>query len=166
MKLEKLSATAELVSSIAIVVTLVYLTVEVRQNTEALNAQSRQSVLTSAQTELFVSLEHPELVMALAKPEPLTTEENIEVDAFLTAALRAREFSWLQFRSRLIDEAQWNTELAVIRSIMSSPHARLWWNRLGRTYVSAEFSEFLDGVIGDQPAANNDWETITVWSEP
>jgi hypothetical protein len=166
MKLEKLSATAELVSSVAIVVTLLYLTVEVRQNTDALHAQSRQSVLTSAQTELFVALDHPEITKSMIKPGPLTAEENIQIDAFLTAALRVREFSWLQFRSGLIDEAQWNTELAVMRSLLSSARSRLWWDKLGRSYVSAEFSEFLDGVISDLPSGNDDWETIATWSDP
>ena len=62
MKLERLSAMAELVSSVAIVVTLVYLTMEVRQNTEAQHAQSRQSILSSSQAELFVIMDHPDVL--------------------------------------------------------------------------------------------------------
>jgi hypothetical protein len=164
MKLEKLSALAELVASIAIVVTLVYLTIQVRQNTEALNAQSRQSVLTSAQTELLTSVAHPEMIVAITKPGALTAEENIELDAYLTASMRSREFSWLQFQSGLIDEEQWKTELAVIRSIMSAPRIRLWWTRLGRTYVSSEFAAFVDG-LNKNPSASDDWDTITHWSD-
>ena len=164
MKLEKLSALAELVAAIAIVITLAYLTIQVRQNTDALNAQSRQSVLTSAQTELLTSVDHPEMIVAISKSGPLTIEENIQLDAYLTASMRSREFSWLQFQNGLIDEEQWTTELAVIRSIMSAPRIRLWWTRLGRTYVSMEFATFVDDLIKD-PAPSDDWLTITHWSD-
>ena len=71
MKLEKLFALAELASSIAVVVTLVFLTVQVRQNTDALNAQSRQSVLTAAQSELFKIIDHPDMVEGLSQSAPL-----------------------------------------------------------------------------------------------
>jgi len=51
MDRSKLADLSEIVSSIAIVITLIFLTVEVRQNTNALHAQSRQSVLEAAQVE-------------------------------------------------------------------------------------------------------------------
>jgi hypothetical protein len=164
MKLEKFSSLLEAVSSVAVVVTLIILIVEIRQNTEALDAQSRQSVLLAAQTELLKSVDHPEMIAALSRPGPLTAEENIQIDAYFTAAMRSREFSWLQFRSGLIDEGQWQTELAVIRSIMSSPRIRLWWRSLGRTYVSADFARFVDDLI-KSAATSDDWVTITRWSD-
>jgi hypothetical protein len=164
MNLEKLSALAELVASIAIVVTLAYLTIQVRQNTDALTAQSRQSVLNSAQTVLLTSVDHPDVIVAISKPGPLTADENIKLDAYLTASMRSREFSWLQFQSGLIDEEQWQTELAVIRSIMSASRIRLWWARLGRTYVSSEFATFIDELI-KSPSTSDDWDTITHWSD-
>ena len=166
MKLEKLSAIAETTSSVAILVTLVFLTVQTSQTTEAMNTQSRQSVLSSAQAELFLMVEHPDLVTSVTKSDPLTREDNVRLDAFLTAVFRAREFSWLQFRSGTIDEAQWNTELAVNRSLFSAPRVRLWWTELGRTYVSPEFAEFLDGLQSELPASRNDWERQATWSNP
>jgi hypothetical protein len=106
MKLEKLSSLLEAVSLVAVVITLVILIVEIRQNTEALNAQSRQSVLVAAQTELLQTVDHAEIIAGVSKPGPLTVEENIQLDAYFTASLRSREFSWLQFRSGSIDEEQ------------------------------------------------------------
>jgi len=164
MKLEKFSSLLEAISSVAVVITLIFLIVEIRQNTEALNAQSRQSVLVAAQTSLLKVVDHPEVIAAITKPGALTAEENIQIDAFFTASMRSREYAWLQFRSGLIDEQQWKTELAVIRSVMSSARVRLWWRRLGRTYVSVEFAGFVDESIESTPFSD-DWVTITHWSE-
>lgn len=164
MKIEKLSAWAELISSVAIVVTLVYLAIQVQQNTAALNAQSRQSVLTSAQTEILAVLDHPEMALAITRPGPMTPEENVKLDAFLGASLRAREFSWLQFRSGLIDNEQWQTERTVLGVILSAPRTRLWWTKVGRGQFSAAFAGFVDDLLKTAPAEDA-WAAVTHWSD-
>ena len=93
MNTSKLADMSEIVSSIAIIVTLIYLTVEVQQNTDALHAQSRQSVLSSAQTDIVVMLEYPGIVKSIVKTEPLTPDEHIQLNMLLVAAMRVREYS-------------------------------------------------------------------------
>lgn len=165
MKLEKLTSLIEALSSIAVVITLIVLIVEIRQNTEALNAQSRQSVLASAQNQLLLVVDHPDIFTSMSKPGLLTAEENAKLDAWLTASMRGREFAWLQYRNGLIDEKQWKTELVVTRFIMSAPRIRLWWTRLGRNKASIEFAAFVDGLIKNAPTSD-EWEKSTNWSNP
>jgi hypothetical protein len=52
----------------------------------------------------------------------------------------------------------------VIRPVMSSSRIRLWWSRLGRTYVSEEFARFVDDSIESTPVSD-DWVTVTHWSD-
>ena len=151
MNLQKFSSLVEAVSSVAVVVTLVVLIVEIRQNTEALNAQSRQALLVSAQNELLASVDHPDASLAIAKPGPLTPEEIVMLDSWLQATMRSREFAWLQYQSGLIDQEQWDTELSVIRLLLAQRRTRLWWSEQGRTRVSAKFSAFVDGVVKNTP---------------
>jgi len=147
-----------------VVVTLVYLTVEVRQNTDALRAQSRQAVLEASQAELAILVEHPNLGLAFSEGRHLSPEEHVQVDAWLTSALRTREYSWLQYRERSIDEAQWATETSVILSIFDDPLARLWWERQGRNAVGPEFVAYLDSLTEANPATGRLWNTT--WSLP
>jgi hypothetical protein len=151
MKLEKLSSLIEALSSIAVVITLIVLIVEIRQNTEALNAQSRQALLVSAQNELLASVDHPDALIAIGKPGDLTPEEIVMLDSWLQASIRSREFAWLQYQSGLIDQEQWDTELSVIRGLTAQPRIRLWWTEQGRTRVSVKFADFVDGVIKNTP---------------
>jgi len=165
MKFERLSSLAELVSSIAILATLIYLTIEVHQNTESQNAQSRQSVLTSSQAELFFMAEHPEIEAAIFKPGPLTVDENLQLDSLLGAVLRSREFSWLQYQRGLIDASQWDTERAVVISVLDNERVRLWWTRSGRFVVGQEFQSFVDAIIADNPVTDS-WSKLQNWSDP
>jgi hypothetical protein len=165
MKLEKLSSLIEALSSVAVVITLIVLIVEIRQNTEALNAQSRQSVLTSAQTQLLLIANQPNIVTSISKPGALTADENAALDAWLTASMRGREYAWLQYRNGLIDEDQWKTEKAVTGIVVSAPRTRLWWTKLGRTYVSDEFARFVDDLVKNLPVSDK-WVSSTDWSNP
>jgi hypothetical protein len=164
MNRSKLAVLSEILSSIAVVVTLIYLTVEVRQNTDALRAQSRQAVLEASQAELAMLVEDPSLGLAFSEGRSLSPEEHVQVDAWLTGALRTREYSWLQYRERSVDEAQWATERAVILSIFDDPLARLWWERQGRHAVSSEFVAYLDSLMAANRPTRRMWNTT--WSLP
>ncbi len=165
MERSKLADLSEIVSSIAIVVTLIYLTVEIRQNTSALNAQSRQAVLESAQTELFMLMDNPEITVAMTKTEFLSPEEQIRLDNFFTASLRAREFAWLQFQDGSIDESQWSTEFAVLLSILDTQLSRDWWDGLGRFVFSEEFGAYIDDLLLQHEATETIWTASSSWSK-
>jgi|GEM_PF-1818233 len=160
----KLADLSEILSSIAIVITLVYLSIEITQNTEAIEGQTRQSVLNAAQEELAILLDNPDLTQGLAGTKSLDEVQSTRLDSFLTMALRSREFSWLQYQNGTIDRNQWATEEAVLISILDSDVARLWWNRLGRHAFGAEFVGYVDNLVRDVPATNKLWQLSLSWS--
>jgi hypothetical protein len=151
-------------ANIGVIAGIAFLGYELQQNTEALNAQSRQSVMESSQTELFLQINNPELVLDLIKDGPLTREENVKLNAWLGAVMRVREFSWLQYRQGILDDDQWNTEYAVMEFIMTNPRIRLWWQRTGRLTVSPAFVEFVDENFTDSPTTNQLFEDVAEWS--
>ena len=132
MNREKRRDIFEAIGVIAIVASLIFLAIEVNQNTNALYGQTRQSVLETAQSELFLLVEHPDVSLSVIKEGPLTAEENVKLDAYLAATLRAREYAWLQFQDGAIDEEQWKAEVSVARSILNAERVRRWWDKAGR----------------------------------
>ena len=79
MKLEKLSAMAELVSSVAIVVTLIYLAVQTQQTNIALHAASREATMMADVTMLAAAIENPKINVNLEKAE-ITDIEREQLD--------------------------------------------------------------------------------------
>ncbi|MDH3439947.1 MAG: hypothetical protein OEM63_04280 [Gammaproteobacteria bacterium] len=98
MKLSNLADITEIVTSIAILATLVYLAVEINQNTKALHGQTRQAVLDASQIEIFEFADNPDLAINIVKEGPLSEAESVQLHMTLVATMRLREFSWLQFR--------------------------------------------------------------------
>ena len=66
MKWDRLSSIAEILSSVAIVVTLVYLAVEINQNSVVLQANSRDNVLGGDLQHLYRLVDNPQLWASLS----------------------------------------------------------------------------------------------------
>jgi hypothetical protein len=144
---------ADIVGAIAVVITLVYLAIQIKQNTNALHGQSRQSLVSVAQAELFAMMEHPDIAFSQFK-ENLTPEERMKLGAWLIALMRAREFAWLQYRSGVLDEIQWRTEARVIQIALAHRNCRGWWEAVGRHYFPTEFVNFVDELPQDPTLAD------------
>ena len=163
MNREKRRDVFEAVGVIAIIASLIFLAIEINQNTNALYGQSRQSVLEAAQNELFLLVEHPEITLSVIKEGPLTAEESVKLDAYLAATLRAREYAWLQYQDGAIDEVQWNAEFLVTRSILNDNRVRNWWDKIGRDVYSPAFAEFIDSLVAIEPVTEGGWRDYTDW---
>jgi hypothetical protein len=126
MKLEKLSAMAELVSSVAIVVTLIYLAVQTQQTNIAQHAASREATMMADVTMLAAVIENPEVNVNLEKAE-VSKVEHEQLELFLAAFLRIREFAWFQYQNQILDEVTWQSYLAPARRVLRTPQgAQLW----------------------------------------
>jgi len=152
MKLERLSAYAELVSSIAIVATLGYLAVQTRQNTEAVQASVRQGMVVEDRAVLSMQIEYPMMVSARGGGAELTDDDLIRFVSYLTTVLRVRENMWLQFQNGVIDERTWATYLQAIPAVFSTDFVRAWWhNRSTRGEFDAGFVAVVNEVLAANP---------------
>jgi hypothetical protein len=144
----------DFLGAIVVTATLIYLAVQVRQNTKALHAQSRQAVLAGSQVALISAIDHPDIHLAILRGRnTLSPEENVKVFFWLTTVMRAAEFAWLQFRDGVIDEVQWRQELLVVQTVLGDDINRLWWSR-ARPMFAAEFAAYVDEVVRDAPVTN------------
>jgi len=143
----------EFIGAIVIVITLIYLALQIRQNTNARHGQSRQAVLSAARAEIFALIEHRELHLNLIRTG-LSPEEHIKLGAWLSVVTRSREYAWLQYRNGAIDAIQWRTESLILQAVLSARNSRTWWVSVGRQIFPAEFVNFVDGLIRDQPPAD------------
>lgn len=152
MKLEKLSAIAELVSSIAIVVTLGYLAIQTSQNTQAIQANVRQAMLNDDRELLFQAMEYSSTFTQMIRGEELTDEQLYELSAYFVGSMRVRENQWLQYRNGVIDEQTWLTYQQPIAIMLSNEFSRTWWrNRSETGEFDAGFVEMVNDLLAARP---------------
>ena len=152
MNWTKLSAMAEILSSVAILVTLVYLAIQTQQSADAIQANTRQAILDADQQFLIKVMEYPEIYTSQFKPA-LPDEEKVRLGAYLILFVRMRENNWLQYRNGVLDEVTWDSYRSSIVQVLSDSTSRGWWQNyaIGRRAFDSEFVSLVNELLADTP---------------
>ena len=143
MKLEKLSSLAELVSAIAIVVTLGYLVIETQQNTVAVQASVRQAMLENDLELIRMIVDYPIVFTGRTGDAELSDEELVRLHGNVLALVRVRETHWLQYQNGVLDERTWRTYQSAIPAVLSTEFMRSWWRN------RSALGRFDEGFVAD-----------------
>ena len=110
MSLEDLGNVGEFVGAIAVVVSLIYLAVQIRQNTRSLRAGAFQQYRQQS-AELRRLLAEPDMASVyrrgLYSPDQLTEEERTRFAAMMVFAFNREENLFLLRKLGLLDETLW-----------------------------------------------------------
>ena len=142
MSIQEWAFAGEMLSSIAILITLIYLVVQTRQNTAAIQSSVRYTMVQEDRESLRMVIDYP----ALNKRSDLTEEEETRLQAYLIHFVRSRENHWLQYRNGVLDKATCGSyRNAFIPVIFSSLYGRaLWDSPIIRDGLDRGFLESID----------------------
>ncbi len=129
MNWEAVGAIGETVGAVGVIITLIYLATQLRQNTLALRVASIDST-TKVGNDIRTSLlSDPELteiyIRALADPDSLTEIERERFRLMMTNALWALCNAYMQ--SHLGGGDSWAAQKYIVGRLMSSPGAGWYW---------------------------------------
>ena len=164
MNWEALGAIGETIGAVGVIGTLVYLAVQIRQNTKSLRASTYQAVLDSSRSDNELVLVHPHLerVYRVGRRDPtaLTDEERPLFRHLIAQLFLNHEMMFLQHQHGVIDEDLWRRRQIALRAFVLQPGVRQWW--AGSAYVRGNydsgFQELVESLLGkvtaqDGPAA-------------
>jgi hypothetical protein len=153
----KYSAVAEILSSIAILITLVFLAYQTKQNTDALTAQlgsnrvaARAAIFDLAMRPIDYRMNSPRIYRNLNSLGELTIEEEGELEGYIQVIWVAREFVWLQYQDGALDEATFETMMADVRFLDNPRHSE-WWNNRAPAVLDADFIKYINERRQQQP---------------
>ena len=155
MNWEAIGATAEVVGAISVVVTLVYLAIQVRANTRSNEAASVQHMLDGARDHTInpnvVNGEVPDIMSrGLTSVDQLKPAEKVRFMWILVEhALQLQNV--LNLRNRgLLSETDYNTWLVYAGSLMRTPGGKELWPQVAEV-VSQDVRKVLDAHLADKP---------------
>ena len=147
-------ALEEFVGAIAVVVTLGYLAVQVRQNTQSMDRNTRTERAKASYDHLnnYVylnsqAMDHAELFIKAMSGQQLTDVEALRWDLIQQNAFRFGMHAHELRQSDLITLEQWNHAEAFMREAVSSSDAiQRYWKRNKHLY-SADYQRLIDSFI-------------------
>ena len=92
----------------------------------------------------------------------LSPEEKVRLDAWLSAAMRAREYAWTEYQSGNVDEEHWRNERAVIQVILGTKRTQDWWTSIARDVYRPDFAAEVDRLINQGPGADYLQEVMSI----
>jgi len=147
MNIQDLGALGEFIGSVVVLVTLIYLAIQVRQGNLLAKSQARQRMVEHAQTELYTQINDPSITYAAVKEGPLSEEEQAKLSLFLTELMRQREWEWFQYKDGVIDRDVYRAYHEVIEIFLGPTRTRKWWESIGRFAFNESFVQEVDSML-------------------
>ena len=158
MSWDALGAISEFVGAIAVVVTLVYLAIQVRQNTSALKSTATQGA--HDQTAALYDLVSGDASLAdlfvrgLISPDELTSIETARFFS-LSMAFMFRFQNWyLQTRSGLIEKELLESWSRVLRQLSGAPGFQRFWQQRAHIFADEFVRHLEQGVLSRESDPN------------
>jgi hypothetical protein len=151
MTLQDLGDLGDFVGGMLLVVSLLYLAFQVRQNTVAQRVAAVQQSVRAANDLAEVFAVHPEVLHLVLRGrddfEGLEAEEQARLTQILAIALRNFALNRELADKGLIPAGICEAYEANLRPFLDSPSGRLWWQRNAASLFDTEFRRHLDARL-------------------
>ena len=118
-----------LLANVGVVAGIVFLGLELRQNTNIAQATASQNMASAESAVALQWVNYPEIIGLFTKPE-LTDEDIYRLHAFLVMWARTYENHWSQFQAGVINEETLVRYEGAFLGALSFPRNRNWWRSL------------------------------------
>ena len=149
MSFSDLASIGGFISGIAVLMSLIYLSLQLRQAEKNQKAIIQQGRIARSSDQLF-RLADPGLTRAWLKglkaSDDMTEEELFQFVLVATAMLRSSEDVYFQRSLGLLDTASLNNQLAPLRSVLSTPSGAAFW-KVVRDNYDPEFASRIDTLV-------------------
>ncbi len=156
MTIQEMGALGEMVGGIAVVISLIYVGLQVRQNSNSVRAAS-QIALRQLGTEITSQLAAPDMariyIQGLKDLSPLPAEDRVRFHSLMLSLFGIYEAYYFQVYFGIIpQELQPTHDHAQALFHLQKPGVKQWWDGGGRDQFSDKFVEKLEQAQG-KPAA-------------
>jgi hypothetical protein len=150
MNLNDLASIGEFVGGFAVLITLIYLAIELRGNTKALKAEvSNTSYVGWSEFNAMLSQHPDKLILARAFDPQEAFEDFTPIEQFTLACVARtmmQRFSaaFFQYKAGILDAANWKDHAVYCHSIFSLPVWAAWWKEESKQPIYSQ--EFLAAI--------------------
>ena len=149
MDWEAIGAISEIVAAVAVVVTLIYVAAQIRQNTASVRATGYQEWL-SANLELNTAAADQSMshlfALGNADSSKLSEESFVSFAMWNLGLMQMAQATNYLYKSGSLDRELWEAEMNRAAGILAFPGVRQWWEAGGKTQLTPSFVKELEGI--------------------
>jgi hypothetical protein len=156
MKIGSVNDIANLIAAVGVVLSLLFVAYEVRQNTDESRAANEHMVVASLREQLLIRAQSPSLgaaVGAARSGKQMTIEQDSQYTAYLFAQIKSVEEAFTQYVDGALDEEYFNTRLAgmMIPDFLGNEIGRSLYEGLRASgQITEEFGQAVDARLAER----------------
>ena len=152
MTIQELGSLGEIIAAIATVVTLLYLAVQIRLNTEATKEEATRSLMLANSLATMDAVKDKELADTLLRgiygEEELSPVEQFRYNGFFFAYYNQVDYAYERYRKGHLDERSWKRIAKEIPAYIGAPGGQKWW-AMDKIRFSPEFVVYVEKVVAE-----------------
>jgi len=156
MTVQDLGAIGELIGALATVATLLYLAIQIRNNTQWNKGQALESTIDRVVSWGRSLNENPEMhVIYLKGKTEFHTFDELQRHGYhlmLLELFAAMEALHEHSKTRAVKAEATANARRRIRYELGGSGALMWWKEVGRSAFSTDFAEYVDEILADNSA--------------
>ena len=156
MNWDAVGAVGEILGALGVLLTLVYLAIQVRH---AANISWSQKAYAQAayEQQTFSLQASPEMVAAVEKcyytDEPLSVSDCIWIESYIVSALIDFRTNFEHYQKGLMSQGQWEQRKRSIQPWFSADYPKMWWQGSKHRFEDP-FIEEIDELVLSAPELN------------
>ena len=151
MNWEAIGAVGETLSAIAVLITLGYLAMQIRQSTRATRSSASNSAMRDISHVTENNGPYNDLVMKSLRVEELTPAERVSMVERFVTIMRTFENLWYQQQLGNLSLDQFERQLDILRWAVTVPAARRMWVHLAPAFDPG-FRAIVDAEVSGEKA--------------
>jgi hypothetical protein len=151
MSLENLGNLGEFIGAIAVLVSVIYLALQIKQNTKSLITQTGQAIMSQGVNTSIDTAANERLMEILAKlsdQRELTLAERMQYSIWMEGVVTNYSQIFYVHQQGSLDDNLLEAAESRLEKILSKPGALEWWSDC-RSDFTQEFQDAVDRIIAD-----------------
>lgn len=143
---------AEIGAAIGVIITLIFVGLELQNNTKATEAATRQAALQVGLEYLSLRIDSSVLATAHTKKrngEKLSPDEEYQLEHEQYINFAGFSHNYYQYRQGFLNLDEWLRRRDIVESLIkTNPYSQIMWERKGNQFAS-EFQELVNSFVSD-----------------
>jgi hypothetical protein len=155
MTIEELGSIGELIAAVATLGTLIYLALQIRQNTASTKIVASQSILNSLNQALHIASSSPQAAKATILGQTdyasLSEDEQAQFIVWIFSWFRVLEQAYFYYEKGYLEEDIWAGQVEHLKQVIKRPAVDAWWSAQ-QVYFGSRFR----ALVSAAKAANTE----------
>lgn len=150
MTLADLSDLSQALGAVAVIASLVFVGIQVRQNSAITRAQVHQQISDTFTVYLETMANHSNIIAGGASSRAgmnrLSDEELLQFSFLMAGLFKIWENAFYQYKSGFLDERNWQSNVKWMLTWYHMPGVQTWW-RVRKDLFANEFQVFIESSV-------------------